>query len=177
MKTLAALAMLALVACSGHTTAPTTAVSFDANGKTASTTPAAEETVAPSANYVKSTGVMTIYFYGAVPPDTTRRQFSMQLTGFKGGTGQAHVATAIFNRKDADNHEYQYAAKPEVMKVTITEFEIDDVPGSPLQEGWVSGTFEGEMPYVYPKKDENLFTHPLVITNGKFTGIKVSGMK
>lgn len=176
MKKFAFAACVALAACSSPKPPAETVVAFTANGAEVATAPGPEETVTPSANYVKPTGALTIYFFGAVAPDKTRRQFSIQVTGFKGGTGKVHVAAAVFDRKDAEGRAYEYAAKGDALHVEISEFELDDVKGSPLQEGWVSGTFEGEMPYVYPKKDGNPFTESLWV-KGKFTGIRVAGTK
>jgi hypothetical protein len=87
------------------------------------------------------------------------------------------VVAAAYARKDDAGHEFGYQAKAEELKVEITDFEIHDVANSPLREGTISGTFEGEMAYLHPKKEGNPYTEPLKITNGKFINVKVSSMK
>lgn len=163
-------------ASQGETAAPadTSSVSFEANG--AAAVKGDGEEVA-SASYMMGPGVLTIYLYGAVPPDKQRRQMSIQVTGYRGNEGDVAVAAAVYTRKDEQGREYGYQAKANALKLKITELELEDVPGSPLKEGTISGTFEGDMQYPYPKKEGNPFTEPLKITNGKFSGVKVSGMK
>lgn len=163
-------------AARGDTAAPadTSQVSFEANG-TASVKGDGDEQ--PSASYMMGPGVLTIYVYGAIAPDKQRRQMSIQVTGYRGNEGDISVAAAVYTRKDEQGREYGYQAKANALKLKITDIELDDVPGSPLKEGTISGTFEGEMQYAYPKKEGNPFTEPLKITNGKFSGVKIQGMK
>jgi hypothetical protein len=169
---------LVLAACASKKSPPAeSSVSFDANGSAVASKTAAADAESPTASFVRASGAMGITLYVAVPPDTTKRPFSIQITGFKGGTGAVHVANAVINRNDAENHEYQYVAKNDTFKFVITDFDVDDVPGTPMLEGTLSATFEGEMPYIYPAKAGNAFTEPLKITGGKLSNIKVSGAK
>ncbi|HSI03355.1 MAG: hypothetical protein ACAI38_23525 [Myxococcota bacterium] len=181
MKKILMTALLALAACSGGGSAPVdptkATVTFEANGKAASTAPSGEDNFPAAASYVEPTGSLTIVMHGAVAPDTTRHQFSIQINGFRGGTRKYPVVAAAYARKDDAGHEFGYQAKAEELTVEITDFEIHDVANSPLREGTISGTFQGEMAYLHAKKEGNAYTEPLKITNGKFTNVKVSGLK
>lgn len=177
MKKTSLVFALALAACSARKPPAETGVTFEANGVPASAAAAAEGIPAPSANLVKSSGSMLITFLAAVAPDTTPKPFSIQVTGFKGVTGTVHTSNAVYNRNDAEKKEYQYVGKSDALKVDITDYEVDDVPGTPMQEGWFSATFEGDLPYIYPKKDGNPFTDTLKVTNGKIVGVKVTVAK
>ncbi len=170
-----------LTACESAPTKPVDAsaatIAFEANGTAAATAPSGEDTFPAAASYVEPTGSLTIVMHGAVAPDTRRQQFSISINGFRGGTGKYPVVSAAFARKDDAGREFGYQAKAEELKVQITDFEIHDIAGSPLREGTISGTFEGEMAYLHPRKEGNPYTEPLKITNGRFTNVKVSGMK